>query len=112
MLVYNLAHTRTGDKGSAVNISVVAYDRGRYDHLACHLTSQMVMSQFKHIAEGPVTRYDLPKIRAFNFVILGALGGGVKTNMSVYLHGKSLSSLMLGIEVPDLADNQAEGQFR
>ena len=51
----------------------------------------------------------MPEIKAFNFVILGALGGGGTINMSVDLYGKSLSSLMLGIEVADLADNQAEG---
>ena len=106
MLVYDLAHTRAGDKGSSVNISVVAYDHKGYDHLACYLTSETVMEQFKHITDGPTTRYDLPQIKAFNFVILGALGGGVTTNMSMDLHGKSLSSLMLAIEIPDITNNQ------
>ena len=38
----------------------------------------------------------MPEIKAFNFVILGALGGGVTTNMSMDLYGKSLSSLIAG----------------
>jgi hypothetical protein len=48
----------------------------------------------------------LPKIKAFNFVFSGALRGGVTTNMSMDLHGKSLSSLMLAIEIPDITNNQ------
>ena len=106
MLVYDLAHTRAGDKGSSVNTSVVAFDHKRYDHLVCYFISETVMEQFKHITDGPTTRYDLPKIKAFNFVILDALGGGVLTNMSMDLHGKSLSSLMLAIEIPDITNNQ------
>ena len=106
MLFYDLAHTRAGDKGSSVNISVVAYDHKRYDPLACYLISETVMEQFKHITDGPTTRYDLPKIKAFNFVILGTLGGGVTINMSMDLHGKNLSSLMLAIEIPDITNNQ------
>ena len=106
MLVYDLAHTRAGDKGSSVYISVVDCDHKGYDLLVCYLTSETVMEQFKHITDGPITRYDLPKIKAFNFVILGALGGGVNTNMSMDLHRKSLSSLMLAIEIPDITNNQ------
>ena len=99
--VYDLAHARAGDKGHSVNISVIAYDAAAYDHLARHLTSARVMDAFGNLAKGPVHRYPLPRIRAFNFVVEHALGGGVTANMSQDLHGKSLSSLMLTIELPD-----------
>lgn len=54
-----------------------------------HLTPERVMRAFAHIAKGPVTRYELPKLRAFNFVIENALGGGV-TSLNQDVHGKSL----------------------
>ena len=98
--LYDLAHARAGDKGHGVNISVIAYDPAHYDHLRRHLTEARVMEAFAPIAAGPVTRYELPRINAFNFVIAHALGGGVTANMSQDLHGKSLSSLMLTITLP------------
>jgi hypothetical protein len=45
-----------------------------------------------------VTRYELPKLRALNFVIEDALGGGVTVSRAQDMHSKSLSFLMLGIE--------------
>jgi hypothetical protein len=47
-----------------------------------------------------VRRYELPKLQALNFVIEGALGGGVTRSLAQDAHGKSLSSLMLMIELP------------
>ena len=99
MRIYDLAHARAGDKGSSVNISVVAYTKRGYEHLELYLTTEVVMAKFLQIANGPVTRYSLPGLNAFNFVIENVLGGGVTTNMSTDLHGKSLSSLMLTIKV-------------
>ena len=58
------------------------------------------MAAYGHIAKGPVRRYDLPNLRALNFVIENALGGGVTRSLRQDMHGKSLSSLMLTIELP------------
>ena len=58
------------------------------------------MTAYGHIAKGPVRRYDLPNLRALNFVIENALGGGVTRSLRQDMHGKSLSSLMLTIELP------------
>ncbi|MDP6517372.1 MAG: hypothetical protein QF926_12230 [Alphaproteobacteria bacterium] len=99
--VYDLAHARTGDKGHGVNVAVIAYDQAGYAHLDRHLTAEKVMAAFAHFAAGPVHRYPLPRLRAFNFVVDHALGGGVTANLSQDLHGKSLSSLMLTITLPD-----------
>ena len=58
------------------------------------------MAAFAHIAKGPVTRYELPKLKALNFVIENALGGGVTVSLNQDIHGKSLSNVMLTIELP------------
>jgi hypothetical protein len=99
--VYDVASCRAGDKGNTSNVSVVCYDVKDWDFVARQLTPELVKREFGHIATGPVTRYDLPNLKAFNFVIEGALGGGVTISLAQDAHGKSLSSLMLGIELDD-----------
>jgi hypothetical protein len=100
VLVYDLGHGRAGDKGDTSNVSVVAYNDRAWDILQRELTTERVMAAFAHIAKGPVTRYELPKLRALNFVIEGALGGGVTRSLGQDMHGKSLSTLILTIDLP------------
>ncbi|MFC3231369.1 hypothetical protein ACFOGJ_29245 [Marinibaculum pumilum] len=110
--VHDLAHSRSGDKGDRVNISVIAYDDAGFRHLGTHLTCDRVMRAFAGLATGPCARYVLPRLGAYNFVIDGALDGGVTRSMRLDIHGKSLSSLMLTIALPDMpapeGDLQAE----
>jgi len=100
VLVYDLGHGRAGDKGDTSNVSVVAYDDQAWKILQQHLTAERVMAAYAQIAKGPVTRYELPKLRALNFVIERALGGGVTRSLGQDMHGKSLSSLILTIDLP------------
>ncbi len=104
MRAYDLAHARAGDKGNSVNICVVAYTKREYEHLKLYLTNKVVLAKFSQIADGPVTRYLLPKLNALNFVIENTFGGGVTTNMSIDVHGKSFSSLLLTIELPGISN--------
>ena len=97
--VYDLGHSRAGDKGNTSNISVIAYDEKGWNILREQLTEKRVMQAFAHIATGPVKRYELPKLQALNFVIQGALGGGVTRSLAQDVHGKSLGSLMQTIEL-------------
>jgi hypothetical protein len=98
--VYDLAHSRTGDKGNTSNISVIAYDEKNWDFLKRELTEERVMTAFRHIAKGPVRRYEIRNLNAFNFVIENALGGGVTISLAQDIHGKSLCNVMLAIELP------------
>ena len=100
--VYDLAHSRAGDKGDTSNISVIAYDAKGWEILRQQLTCECVMRAFAHVAKGPIRRYELPKLQALNFVIEHALGGGVTRSLAQDVHGKSLSSLLLTIELPGL----------
>ncbi|MBL26956.1 MAG: hypothetical protein CMM50_05315 [Rhodospirillaceae bacterium] len=99
--VYDLAHGRAGDKGHAVNISVIAYDEAGFERLKRALTPEAVMERFKVVADGPVRRYELPKLRALNFIVDHIKGGGVTASLGQDLHGKSLSFLLLGMELPE-----------
>ncbi|NPD21226.1 AtuA-related protein [Alterinioella nitratireducens] len=99
--VHDLGHARAGDKGNTSNISVTAYDAAAWDRLRRDLTAERVAEIFATIGAGPVTRYELPRLHALNFVIQNALGGGVSRSLSIDPHGKSLSALMLTIELPE-----------
>jgi hypothetical protein len=102
-----IAHSRTGDKGNISNISVIAFDAADYPLLLEHVTSARVASLFKGIVTGTVTRYELPNIAALNFVLTGALGGGVTRSLALDAHGKGLSSALLDLDLPDRGATKA-----
>jgi hypothetical protein len=95
----DLAHARTGDKGDICNIALIAFDARDYPRLARDVTPERVSALFAGIVHGDVTRYELPHLGAFNFVLTGALGGGVTRSLALDAHGKSLSSLLLDLEI-------------
>lgn len=101
--LYDMAHSRAGDKGDTLNLSLVPYDEADYDLLAQLVTSELVKTHFAGIVEGEVIRYDLPNISSFNFVLEKALAGGVTKSLALDRHGKSLSYHLLNmqLEVPD-----------
>ena len=103
MKLHELAHARAGDKGDISNISVIAFEPGDYAYLAEHLTAERVREHFSDMVLGKVVRYELPNLGALNFVLHEALGGGVTRTLSLDPHGKSLSSSLLEIEMPDQA---------
>jgi hypothetical protein len=96
-----LAHSRTGDKGDTSNISLIAYDMADYPRLSRWVTAARVKTHFGEIVSGDVVRYELPLLGALNFVLEGALGGGVTRSLALDAHGKSLSSALLGMDIPD-----------
>ena len=101
MLLRELAHARTGDKGDTSQISVIAYEEGDYAYLAEHVTAERVGAHFSAIVRGTVVRYELPGLGALNFVMDRALAGGVTRSLALDAHGKCLSSLLLELDVPD-----------
>ena len=94
--LHAVAHGRAGDKGNRSNISVVAYRPEAFPHLREQVTEAKVLELFRHKGATAVTRYELPNLQAFNFVIDNALEGGVNSSLSQDLHGKTLSFLLLG----------------
>jgi len=101
MRLRELAHARTGDKGDISSISVIAYDPGDFAFLAEHVTAERVAAHFGASVRGTVERYELPGLGALNFVMHAALGGGVTRSLALDAHGKSLSCMLLEMDVPD-----------
>jgi len=102
MKLRELAHCRSGDKGDVSNLCVVAYRAEDYALLESSLTPQRVQAQLAHLVSGPVLRYELPQLAALNFVMHGALAGGVTRSLALDAHGKCLGSALLDmtIELP------------
>ena len=96
-----ISHSRSGDKGTILNISLIAFDERHYPRLQRHVTAARVKAHFADLVDGEVTRYELPLIGAVNFVLRGMIGGGVTRTLALDGHGKSLSSALLEMEIPD-----------
>lgn len=97
-----IAHARTGDKGDTSSISLIAFDEADYPRLVQHVSTERVRAHFGSIVRGDVSRYEIPSLGALNFVLRKALGGGVTRSLALDTHGKSLSSALLDLDIPDL----------
>ena len=94
-----IAHARAGDKGNRSNVSVFAFDPAHYAALRDQLTSERLKCEFGTLLVGQVVRYELPTLSGLNFVLEDALEGGVNESLNLDGHGKSWSSLVLGLEI-------------
>lgn len=102
--LHRLAHARTGDKGNRLNVSVIAHDRADWDLLVAEVTQARVFALFAHRGASDVRRYLIPSLCAMNFVIEDALEGGVNSALCLDAHGKTLSFLLLGMEIAGPGD--------
>ena len=105
-----IAHSRAGEKGDTVNISVIAYREEDYDLIEKQVTVDRMRDLYGPITKGEIRRYEVPGIGALNFVLEGALGGGRSRNLAFEESGKALSSLVLtmDVEVPNTFIKRSE----
>lgn len=99
MKLWEIAHSRTGDKGDISNVSLIAYNKSDYSKIEKAVSAAVVKDHFKDIVKGEVIRYELPEVGALNFVMKQALGGGVTRSLAMDKHGKCLSSYLLELEI-------------
>ncbi len=99
MKLYEIAHSRAGDKGNTLTLSLIPYTESDFDMLCRHVTADRVKEHLKEIVSGDIIRYELPNISALLFVCHQALQGGVTTSLAVDTHGKTLSYALLEMEV-------------
>jgi hypothetical protein len=97
--LYRLAHARSGDKGNRSNIALICRDRAFYGPIAAQMTAERVAEHFATRQPGKITRYELPKLVAFNFVLDDVLEGGVNASLGLDGHGKALSFFLLTARV-------------
>jgi hypothetical protein len=101
--LYNLAHTRSGDKGDVCNVGIIARKPAYWPVLQRELTAERVAAWFGDWCRGPVDRYELPNLQALNFVLRRALDGGGLVSLRLDTQGKTYgyALLRMEVEVPD-----------
>jgi hypothetical protein len=94
---------RAGDKGDTSDVAVFAYDDETYALIVEQVTADRVRELFGSMVHGEVLRYEAPNLRALNFVLKGALGGGGPKSLRADNLGKTLGGALvrLEIDVPD-----------
>jgi hypothetical protein len=97
--LHAIAHSRAGDKGNRLNMSLMPYDPAHYAAIAQQVTAERVLALFAHRGATACQRYDLPDLHAFNFVVDEVLEGGVNGSLNLDGHGKSHSFRLLSLTV-------------
>jgi hypothetical protein len=96
-----LAHGRSGDKGSDVNIGIIARDTEAYRRICRDVTAERVRDFFQEVCAGKVVRYELPNLNALNFILKGALGSGGSSSLRSDAQGKAFAEMLLHMEMAD-----------
>jgi hypothetical protein len=100
-IVRDIAHARAGDKGNTSNINVWVYDKADFALLKRTLTAERIKQAFPKLIIGAVELYEIEHLCGLNFVLHGALEGGVNSSLNLDSHGKSFSYLILGMPLAD-----------
>ncbi|MEU5965395.1 acyclic terpene utilization AtuA family protein [Micromonospora parva] len=85
---------RSGDKGGDANLGVWARSDAGYEWLRTWLSVERLAELLPETASLSVRRYELPNLRALNFVIEGLLGAGVAASTRFDPQAKALGELL------------------
>jgi hypothetical protein len=101
-----IAHARSGDKGGGANVGIIAHTEAGYRWLVDNLSAGCVAAYFAPMNPGEVKRFELPNLRALNFVLPTVLDGGGSRSLRVDAQGKALGQIALEmkLEVPEGVD--------
>jgi hypothetical protein len=105
ILLGQIAHARSGDKGNHANIGVVAYNTAGFEYLRRELTVERVTKFFAGLESTQVVRYELPKVGALNFVLHNSLAGGASQSLRIDTQGKLLGFAILDLPLPAPLEN-------
>jgi hypothetical protein len=94
-----ICHARSGDKGDAANVGLIAREEKFYPLIKSEVTATAVKKHFKGICNGKVERYELPNLWALNFLLHNTLGGGGTVSLKQDAQGKTLAAALLRMEI-------------
>jgi hypothetical protein len=99
----DIAMARSGDKGADANVGIWTRTDEDYELIRANLTAEVVKAHFVHVCKGDVVRYELPKLRALNFILGDALDGGGSASLRTDAQGKTYGNglLLLELEVAE-----------
>ncbi|KEF31501.1 3-hydroxy-3isohexenylglutaryl-CoA:acetate lyase [Marinobacter nitratireducens] len=98
-----LAWARSGDKGDHSNIGVIARHPEYVPFIAAALTEEAVADWMAHTLDptnGKVTRWPMPGLHAFNFLLEHSLGGGGVASLRIDPQGKAFAQQLLEFPIP------------
>jgi hypothetical protein len=101
-----LAHARSGDKGDTANVGVIALKDEIYPILVREVTREKVKAHFGEMVKGDVERFELPNLKALNFLLHESLGGGGTLSLMTDAQGKTFSTALLRMKI-ELDDAEA-----
>ena len=93
--VGDIATGRAGDKGSVLDLTLVARDDAAYTLLARALSADAARIVLNRVVPGPVLRYEIPGLRALKYVAPDALAGGVYATLRPGLHWQKAAIWLL-----------------
>jgi hypothetical protein len=98
-----IAHARSGDKGAASNVGLIADSPEIFAVLRREVTAERVKEHFARVCRGPVERFEVPNLDAFNFILHDSLGGGGTESLKEDPQGKTHAQglLEMEVELPD-----------
>ncbi|MFJ4472953.1 acyclic terpene utilization AtuA family protein [Streptomyces sp. NPDC089424] len=98
-----VAGARSGDKGGDANVGVWARTEEAWRWLAHELTADRFRQLIPEARHLPVTRHDLPHLRALNFVVEGVLGEGVAAQARFDPQAKALGEWLRSrhLDIPE-----------
>lgn len=98
-----VAGARSGDKGGDANLGVWARSEVAYPWLAHELSVERVRQLLPETKDLEIDRYELPNLRALNFVIHGLLGEGVAASTRFDPQAKALGEWLRSrqVDVPE-----------
>lgn len=102
----DIAHARSGDKGDTANVGLIALEDRWFPILDTYVTRDAVAAHFNGMIDGPVERFELPNLKALNFLLHGALDGGGTLSLKTDAQGKVYSTALLRMVI-DLPDDVA-----
>lgn len=94
-----IAIARSGDKGDAANIGVIALIEDAWPVLEREVTAARVKEHFEAVCRGRVDRFELPNLGALNFLLHESLGGGGTVSLMLDAQGKTFASSLLQLEI-------------
>jgi hypothetical protein len=90
---------RAGDKGDIANVAIFADGDETYALIVEQVTAERVKEHFGAFVTGRVDRYQADNVRALNFVMHGALGGGGTRTLRADNLGKTLGGALVRLEI-------------
>ena len=102
-----LAHARSGDKGDTANVGVIALKDEFYPLIVREVTAEKVKQHFGAMVKGEVERFELPNLKALNFLLHESLGGGGTLSLMTDAQGKTFSTALLRLHI-DVSNEEAK----